>query len=222
MAKNIYLIRGRDSEPYATFKDRIISTAYSISGRYEIVKLTLTEKPPPFFSVIPYKRSRIAVISVYGGPEMIPEPTLVEMEGFAGLYKVTEALPVSYDKTWKDGEVTPGVCLLTLFRKKKNLEYEKFIDRWHNGHTPLSLRIHPLWHYNRNVVALALTNQSEKFDGIVEEHCRTRAELFNPFKFFGNPLIVVPRMLHVYIDVKSFLDYSSIESFVVSEYFLKS
>ena len=222
MAKNIYLIRGQESESYSTFKDRIISAAYTISGRYEILKLTLTEKPPPSFSIIPYKRSKIAVISVYDGPEMVPEPTFLEMEGFAGLYKVTEALPVSYDKTWKDGEVTPGVCLLTLFRKKKNLEYEKFIDRWHNGHTPLSLKIHPLWHYNRNVVNLTLSEQAEKYDGIVEEHCRTSGELFNPFKFFGKPLIVIPRMLHVYLDVKSFLDYPSIESFIVSEYFLKS
>ena len=27
-----------------------------------------------------------------------------------------------------------------------------FMKRWHEGHTPLSLELHPLWNYNRNVV----------------------------------------------------------------------
>ena len=164
----------------------------------------------------------MAVISVYGSQGIPPVQTFLEMEGFAGGYEVTEALPVSYHKSWKDGDVTPGVCLLTLFRKKKGLAYEKFIDRWHNGHTPLSLQIHPLWHYNRNVVDNTLSDNADTFDGIVEEHCRTSADLLNPFKFFGHPLIIVPRMLKVYSDVRSFIDYSSIESYLVSEYFLKS
>ena len=222
MTKHIYLIRGDKAETYVDFKERMISTSQTVTGKFNAVKLTVTEKSPPSLTVIPYKKSKIAVISTYGGPTMGPEHKLLDMQGFAGLYKVTEALPVSYDKTWKDGEITPGVCLLTLFRKKQNLEYEKFIDRWHNGHTPLSLKIHPLWHYNRNVVDLTLSEEAEKFDGIVEEHCRTSSELFNPFKFFGHPLIVVPRMLKVYNDINSFIDYSSIESYLVSEYFLKS
>ena len=222
MTKHIYLIRGDKAETYVDFKERIISTSQTVTGKFNAVKLTVTEKSPPSLTVIPYKKSKIAVISTYGDPTTDPERKLLDMQGFAGLYKVTEALPVSYDKTWKDGEITPGVCLLTLFRKKQNLEYEKFIDRWHNGHTPLSLKIHPLWHYNRNVVDLPLSEEAEKFDGIVEEHCRTSSELFNPFKFFGHPLIVVPRMLKVYNDINSFIDYSSIESYLVSEYFLKS
>lgn len=222
MVKHIYLIRGSSKESYGSFKRRIVSTLRSIARKFDRVKLTITEKEPPSFSIIPFKKSKISVISLYGEGTMESETNLVNLQGFSGVYRVTEALPISYEKTWQDGEVTPGVCLLTLFRKKTNLDYPTFIDRWHNGHTPLSLKIHPLWHYNRNVVDQPLHEQSEHFDGIVEEHCKTSSELFNPFKFFGHPLIVAQRMLKVYSDVRSFIDYPSIESYLVSEYYINS
>jgi hypothetical protein len=221
MMKDIYLIRGNRDETYMDFKNRIQSEVHSLSGKFEGIKLTITEEKPPSISVIPFRNSKIAAVSVMYETERNPEKSLLGMDGFAGAYKVTEALPVAYEKNWPAGEVTPGVCLLTLFRKKKKIDYDTFIDRWHNGHTPLSLKIHPLWHYNRNVVEQPLTERSEKFDGIVEEHCRTRSELFNPFRFFGNPLIIIPRMIQVYLDVRSFLDYPSIEPYLVSEYYIK-
>lgn len=222
MNKEIYLIRGMESESYEDFKHRIFSAVEPIKTTGNFVKLVLTEKVPPGYSVIPFKKIKIAAISVYFKKEKEIIPSLLESGEFIGSYQVTEALPVEYDKTWPDGEITPGVCMLTIFRKKKGLEYEKFIDRWHNGHTPLSLKVHPLWHYNRNVVDEQSPSSTEIFDGIVEEHCRTSSELFNPFKFFGNPLVIIPRMIQVYFDVNSFIDYPSIESYVVSEYHIKS
>jgi hypothetical protein len=44
----------------------------------------------------------------------------------------------------------------------------------------------------------------------------------NPFKFFGNPAVIVPRMINVYRDTNSFLDYKTIEPYFVSEYHIKS
>jgi len=222
MLKDIYLIRGDKVESYEDFKYRLLEKMHSISNLFDKIKLTLTEKKPPSISIIPFRKSKIAAISVFYSSERKPERSLINLEGFVGAYKVTEALPVAYKKDWKDGEVTPGICMLTLFRKKKNINYDTFINRWHNGHTPLSLKIHPLWHYNRNVVNQFLINNSEKCDGIVEEHCRTQSELLNPFKFFGNPFIIIPRMIEVYSDVNSFLDYPSIEPYLVSEYYIKS
>jgi len=222
MQKEVYLIRGSESDSYDDFKEWIFSLSESEKVNYTALKLVLTEQKPPKIAVIPFRKSKIAAISVYYDKQSEPIPSLLKSKGFAGMYKVTEALPVKYDKTWVDGEITPGVCLLTLFRKKKDLEYGNFLERWHNGHTPLSLKIHPLWHYNRNVVEKNFPATVEKFDGIVEEHCKTSSELFNPFKFFGNPLVIIPRMLQVYFDVKSFIDYPSIEPYLVSEYHIKS
>ena len=47
---------------------------------------------------------------------------LIDKPGFSGAYEVEEALPVAYNKDWEDGETTPGICLLTLFRQKKGID----------------------------------------------------------------------------------------------------
>ncbi|MEA3476912.1 MAG: hypothetical protein U9R60_01935 [Bacteroidota bacterium] len=222
MEKEIYLIRGIRSETREAFSNRIFSAINTLiaSSNPKAIKVTITDKAPPKISIIPFGKSNIAAISIIDA-EVSPEPTLLALDGFAGAYKVWEDLPVCYKKTWKDQAPSPGVCLLTLFRQKKNIDYETFIKRWHNGHTPLSLKLHPLWHYSRNVVKEKLADSQEWYDGIVEEHTRTRSEMLNPMKFFGNPLAMPYNMFRVYKDVRSFLDYSSVEPYLVTEYRIK-
>lgn len=223
MRKEIYLIKGDSGESYEIFSERLISLAKSVSSEDSIkqTKLTYTKEPPPKVSIIPFKKDKIASISIFNkGKDSIKE--FIVEKGFSGAYIVEEAIPVSYEKNWGDMESTPGVCLLTLFKQKKGIAYETFIDRWHNSHTPLSLKIHPLWHYNRNVVIEKINKNSEHWDGIVDEHMQTRSELLNPFKFFGNPLVIIPRMFQVYFDTKSFLDYKTIEPYLTTEICIKS
>jgi hypothetical protein len=105
---------------------------------------------------------------------------------------------------------------VTLFKKKSDIDFATFIDRWHNGHTPLSLEIHPMWNYSRNVVKKAVGGCIH-YDGIVEEHFRTRSDLLNPLKFFGHPLTMIPNMWRVYSDVKGFLDYPTIATYLATE-----
>lgn len=223
MKKTIYLVRGTKSESYIDFKNRILLFAHEFVKNYlpEKLKVVLTENKPPKVSVIPFKKMKIASISVVQDSNE-PVPGIEKVFGFVGSFEVTEALPVAYVKNWKDGVSTPGICLLTLFRQKQSIDYDTFIDRWHNSHTPLSLKLHPLWNYNRNVVENRGANNTEYWDGIVEEHCKTRAELLNPFQFFGKPLRIIPNMIKVYRDTKSFLDYGSIEPYLAMEYHIKS
>lgn len=223
MAKNMYLFRGTKDESYANFKDRLFLIAHQLleSTNPKALKIVLTESCPPFLSIIPFKRKKVAVVSVYDEDALLKK----EMKSIPGLnaqFEVTEALPVAYTKDWEDGEPTPGICLLTLFNKKKSINYDTFIHRWHKGHTPLSLKLHPLWNYNRNVVEKKEEANMEGWDGIVEEHMRTRSDLLNPFKFFGGPLKIIPNMILVYRDTKSFLDYGSMETYLAMEYHLKS
>jgi hypothetical protein len=223
MNKEIYLLRGTDHESYQAFYNRVadMTSALAKEVNPEALKFTITEKAPPALTIIPFKRSKIAAISVYkSNPK--PVEALRTAEGFYGAYRVTEAMPVAYQKSWKDGDPTPGACLLTLFSKNKSIDYKTFIHRWHNGHTPLSLRIHPLWNYVRNVVTESLFENYGWFDGIVEEQVREAPDLLNPFRFFGNPLIIVPRMLMVYSDTKSFIDYPGMETYLAAEYHVKS
>ncbi len=223
MIKQIYLIRGDKRESYEDFRSRVENYVAETAKHKDIGKLsyTITIETPPTISVIPFKKKKIAVVSVRKH-----EPGFVEdfmkKQGFCGTYTVTEALPVSYANDRPGGIKTPGVCLLTLFRKKKNIDRATFIDRWHNSHTPLSIKYHPLWHYSRNVVERFIPETAEPWEGIVEEHMRTRQELLNPFRFFGNPLFIIPRMIKVYTDTKSFIDYPTMEPYLVNEFIVKS
>jgi hypothetical protein len=223
MKKEIYLIKGEKDESYDQFSQRMLSIGNALSQDNEVrqLKLNYTLKPPPKFSVIPFKNEKIAAISIYTINK--PNSNLLANEmGFSGAYLVEEAIPVAYNKTWDDKNATPGVCLLTLFRQKKGIDYATFIHRWHNGHTPLSLKLHPLWNYNRNVVKENVIETSYKWDGIVEEHFRTSADLLNPVKFFGNPFTMIYHMIQVYFDTKSFLDYKTIEPYFTTEIYIKS
>jgi hypothetical protein len=223
MYKGIYLIKGTEPESYNEFSRRVLRSLTELESRTYILKIKVvyTAETPPKFSIIPFRKAKIASISIYK-EDKNPIDSIMNLQGFSGVYRVTEVLPVAYEKTWPDGEITPGLCLLTLFNRKKGIDYETFIHRWHNSHTPLSLKIHPLWNYSRNVVEEILEENSTPYEGIVEEQMRTDRDLLNPFRFFGNPLVIIPRMISVYMDTKSFLDYGGIETYMAREVVVKS
>jgi len=218
MHKEIYILKGLKGEDYKSFKNRIFELSGTLVKQYgpDALKTCLTVKPPPCISVIPFKRDKIAVISVTRKSNS-PMDLITQTEGYKGGYVVEEAIPVAYNKSWKDGDPTPGVCLLTLFHKKPGLDQPTFIRRWHNGHTPLSLRLHPLWNYNRNVVNGVLSEDSKWYDGIVEEQFKKPSDLLNPFIFFGPPLKVPLHMYQVWMDTRSFIDMKKIETYLTVE-----
>ena len=223
MQKEVYLIKGLSSEDYKAFSDRILKLSGDVLKLNDPAKLKicLTLGRPPRISIIPFKRNKIAVISVHRekGPLL---QQLTEAKGYTGGYAVEEAIPVSYSRNWEDGEQTPGACLLTLFHKKPGIDQETFLRRWHEGHTPLSLKLHPLWNYNRNVVESTLCENSSWYDGIVEEQVQNASDLLNPWIFFGPPLKVPIHMVQVFMDTRSFIDMRRIETYLASEIHLKS
>ena len=223
MNKYILLVAGDRHEPYDAFRERMLGLGTTIGLQHDphALKLTLTASPPPSVSIIPFSKGRMAAISVTA-PRGDLVSAMKDTPGLTGIYEVEEAIPVGYEKTWEDGKQTPGVCLLTLFSQKKGISFDTFLDRWHNSHTPLSLKLHPLWNYNRNVVRKQLSDTAYPWDGIVEEHFRTSSDLLNPFRFFGPPLKIGWNMWQVYWDTRSFLDYRTIETFLAVEFHLKS
>ena len=188
------------------------------------LQLTVTEVPPPKLSLFPFKRQPIAIFNVYddtNDPSRFSEALQNAASSVSG-YEVEEAYPVPYDKAWSDGEPTPSPILLTMLRKKTGISDGEFIERWHDGHTPLSLVVHPLWYYQRNVIRGPVTEGAEPSDGIVLEACRTRNDLLNPTRFFGGALKMVPNMVRVANDIKGFLDMKKTETFYATEYHLRS
>ena len=225
--KDQYLLWGaRDLLPGA-FAARLRGqglSAIAALGRFDL-KLTLTESSPPALSVIPLRRRPIALLSLTGAalpdPGAVHDALALHGDEVAG-YRVVESVPRAYERDWPDGQRTPGVGLLTLFRRRRGLSDEDFIARWHGGHTPLTFRIHPVWNYVRNVVESSHFDGSPPFDGIVEEHFRTRRELLRPPVFFGGPHLMVPNMVRVGLDIRRFIDLQTMEVYLVVEEHVRS
>jgi len=117
MKKEIYLIKETGEETYKQFSQRILTLSKNLSANenVEMIKTVFTAEPPPKASVIPFKKGKIAAISIYPTKNGIAD-LMINESGLAGGYSVEAAIPVAYEKNWENAFNTPGVCLLTLFR----------------------------------------------------------------------------------------------------------
>ena len=99
MNKHIYIVRGNNQEDYKSFKNRILEDLKTISKNENIIdlKCTITDLKPPTFSIIPFRKDKITIISAKSNSE-IPLNEIEEMDGFQAGYSVEEALPVAYHK----------------------------------------------------------------------------------------------------------------------------
>ncbi len=224
----LYLVRRPAGDDRRKFRDEVLDyTRQKLLSLADTAVLAVTEEPPPRVSVIPFRQDLIALISLDGVDELSlwPDP----IRGFTGAYVGDVAYPVIHEQTWDTGQQSPGAGLLTLFRKKKGLEDEEFLRRWYEGHTPLTLEVHPNVGYVRNRVTgiwpaagSAAGPACVQWDGIVEEQYDPPENLLRPWNFFGGNLLRMPfTMLRVYRDIKGFIDYGSIETWLTREYRLK-
>ena len=220
----LYLIRRPAGDDRQDFRDSVLAFAEEkLAPLAGGLTVALTEEAPPAWSVIPFRKDLVALISMEGVDELSIWPQAPE--GFAGAYISDVAVPVLHSRTWAMGTRSPGVGLLTLFRRKKGLTEEDFLRRWFEGHTVLTLEVHPNVGYVRNRITGKYPDAGPEgvdHDGIVEEQYDPPGELLKPWKFFGgSALKMLPTMLRVYKDVKGFIDYSSIETWLTREYRLK-
>jgi hypothetical protein len=231
MTKLQYLLRGGKELSCGELCARALdSVARSLlEDGPQRLKVTLTSADPPRLSVVPLSRERLALISLWDERDPVGAaarwtPRLAALAGRLRLegYHVEEALPRAYARDWPDGAQTPGVGLLTLLRRRPGLSDMEFFRRWHDGHSPLALRVHPLWCYVRNVVARPVVDGTPPLCGIVEEQFRTPADLLDPVRLFGGPLRMIPNMARIGLDVRGFLDLGTLENYLVSEHWLRS
>jgi len=218
--KTMIVVRG--TGPVAAFAERVRERVPSVLAATPArLVLTFTEGPPPL-AVFPFRRTPVAVWSAHDLRDVTALADALSDLGAVSAYEVETAYPVAYDQDWPDGHPTPSPVLLTLLRRRRGLSDEEYVRRWHGGHTPLSLAIHPLWHYERNVVVRELTEASPVCDGIVAEACRTRADLLDPRRFYGGTWAMLPNMVRVLRDTVGFLDLGTTEVHLATEIVLRS
>lgn len=126
----------------------------------------------------------------------------------SALYRVQEAIPLDYERTWKPGEPSPGLKQVTLFSRKRGMTYEEFVSYWHGTHTPLALEVHPLFRYVRNVVTDSLTEGAPTYEGIVELSFRALEDVTDTLRFYGGKPENVKRIAK---DVRNFIDFDTID-----------
>jgi hypothetical protein len=101
-------------------------------------------------------------------------------------FRVEEVVQKDYERTWGTGEVSPGVKLVCLIRRRPDLTPEAFSEHWRNGHGPLALERQPgFWRYVQNHLLERLTDNTLGVDGIGQIHYRTVDDVLN--RTFDSP-----------------------------------
>ena len=222
MPKIHLLLRARHGA-HAAFARRVGALVPGLLARDPVgLKLAVTEAAPPRLSVIPLARAPLASISIWTSRDEALDAwaRAAAIDGAeVAAYRVDESIPLEHPRTWADGEPTPGVGLLTMFRRRAGLSDAELIRRWHGGHTPLALEVHPLIGYVRDAVVAA---HGAPLDAIVAEHLRAREDVLRPHRFFGGPLRMLPNMARIGRDIAGFIDLASLESFLVHERWIRS
>jgi uncharacterized protein (TIGR02118 family) len=97
-------------------------------------------------------------------------------------WRVDMYRPITWERTWPDGEAAPGVRMVSFVRRAEALTHQQFARHWTERHAPLARQHHVgLWDYTQNVVRRAYTPGGGQIDGIAELHFRTREDFEDRF-----------------------------------------
>ena len=95
----------------------------------------------------------------------------------ARAWLVAEHVPISYERTWRSGERSPGLRMVSTVHRRVGMTRSAFEDYWRGPHTRIAKSYTvPVWHYSQNVVVEAL-GSDEGEDGFVGMHFRSAADL---------------------------------------------
>lgn len=173
------------------------------------VAVHVTCVPPPRLTLVPFRRSPILLVTL--------ERERPSAEGARDeLRRRFPAAPVSLVALDTRVVVAPGrsrATLLTLFRQRPGLERREFFRRWYEEHTPMTLEIHPVTGYVRSAVTEVIGGE-ERWDGIVTENFAEERDL-TTLRLFGRGPRALANAVRVGLHVRSFLDLSSLEAYLV-------
>jgi uncharacterized protein (TIGR02118 family) len=105
-----------------------------------------------------------------------------ELISASHVYRVEEKVEKPYDRTWPEGQRSPGVKSFFLALRHPSMSHDEMARYWGEQHAPLALRIHVgMWRYTRNVVVEARSDSAPDWDGMAMLHFRTAQDLRERF-----------------------------------------
>ena len=147
-------------------------------------------------------------------------------------YLVTESLYTDYgqnefapERSWADGERSPGVTVVTLLERPQRLPVDEWIAHWYGVQSPVSAAMQPRTRYVRNAVTRALTDHAPPYAGIVEECWPSAEHVEDPMLFYcagGSKDVLKQNIEKMMASVTAFLDLDRIRTVTMSEYLLKT
>jgi hypothetical protein len=140
---------------------------------------------------------------------------------------VAESVAKGYgaNRTWPDGERTPGMSILTFLDKGEGISDDDFYRIWHGEHTPLTFEIHPFWLYVRNQTLRPITPGAPSVRAIVYEGTATDEEITDLPTFFGCPGAperLMDQIAIVDAHIKTFANPSTLQCVTTREWIFKT
>ena len=147
-------------------------------------------------------------------------------------YQVLESLVTEYGdnewapaRTWPDGARSPGLLTVAAIEMPAGRDHGQWLDYWHSTVSTVSGRIQPRCRYVRNAVFRSITPDAPPFRALVEEAWPSGGHIIDPMLFYcadGDQAVLEANMKLMIETIAAFTDLSTLRSYTMSEWILKS
>ena len=137
--------------------------------------------------------------------------------GIAG-YLVVESCPLVH--AVHPGRRTAGFNQVTCINRRRDLDYDRFLEIWQQDHREVATEIQSTVGYVRNLIVRGLTEGAPPFDAVVEEtfpiEALTDRRIY--FDYASSEDVLATRAAKMRESCERFLDYGPMEMTFMSEY----
>jgi len=209
--KHVFAWRPPDSDISAFARAGRDAVERRLEGiSFEQVSIHVTHLVPPRLSLVPFRRDALALVSLTGSEASLTaaQLALAKLPGRLEGWKVEESIPVPR-------RAEARATLVTFFRQSARVDRNLFMQRWFDEHTPMTLEVHPVVGYVRNVVTSPLLHGAPSWDGIVTEDFADLRDL-TTLRLFGRGPRALANVVRIGRHVSSFLDLPSIQTYLAA------
>jgi uncharacterized protein (TIGR02118 family) len=137
--------------------------------------------------------------------------------GRVDAWRVREVRAKTYDRSWPDGSVSPGIAQYSLVRPARSRSRAQCSRHWQENHVPLALRIHVgLWNYVQDHVLETLTETGGDVLGHAALHFRSEDDLRE--KLFDSEA----GAREIYADIPRFMSLPETQTALMTELILRT
>jgi hypothetical protein len=234
MEKIIYPVWKKEGQSSKDFREQMLGSMSADLLSSGVLRLTIIVADEAVDGAAQLRQQNInqplmdAVISMWvdsaiyrQAQEKIIDACVSKFHGY--LVTESEAL-VNVQHPADKGERVEGMCEVVFLQKPPRLEYQEWLDIWHNSHTQIAIDTQSTFGYRQNVVARALTTGAPLVDAIIEENFPAAAihsqhafydAVDDDEKYQANQKVMIDSVVR-------FIDFDRIDVLPASEYIVSA